>query len=103
MAGSGPGATSPRATAGDDQTGAAQKAATELLTDVVDQRRFDQLRQHRATHDQLPEEWQEAVRSDDFAFWATPEETERLGEQIFALLAPFQQRALDGERPRVPG
>jgi DNA-binding transcriptional ArsR family regulator len=78
---------------------AAQKAAMQLLTDVVDRRRFEQLRRHRATEDQLPAEWQEAARSDDFAFWATPEETARLGEQISALLVPFQQRAFDGDRP----
>ena len=79
--------------------GAAQRAAVQLLEDVIDQRRFDQVRRHRATQDVLPEEWTDATRADDFSFWATPEETARLGREIYALLAPYQQRTFDGERP----
>ena len=79
--------------------GAAQRAAVQLLEDVIDQRRFEQVRRSRASQTTLPKEWADASRADDYAFWVTPGEAARLGREIENLLAPYQQRTFDGERP----
>lgn len=78
-----------------------QRAAAQLLTGVLNERRFDQVRRFQATVASLPKEWESVARSDDYTFWATPAETEELGRRIFELLAPFQGRTLAGERPEA--
>jgi predicted ArsR family transcriptional regulator len=79
--------------------GQAQRAAVELLTDVIDDRRYSKVREFRSRMDRIPDEWVDASHSDDFTFWATPEETAELGRQIVDLLGPYQRRALEGVRP----
>jgi predicted ArsR family transcriptional regulator len=79
--------------------GTAQRAAVELLLDVIESRRIEQIRRFRARSDEVPTEWLDAAQSSDFTFWANAEETAALGKQIYELLAPFQRRSFDGERP----
>ena len=76
-----------------------QRAAAQLLSGIVNERRFAKAREFQATIERQPEEWVAVSHSDDYAFWATPEETDELGQQIMELLGTYQRRTFDGDRP----
>lgn len=89
-----------RFSTGLDEMSPAQRAAADLLVGVVAARRDAWVAQWRATRDRAPRRWREASAESDFGFWATPDEVEQLNAKIYELLAPFQQRTFDEERPR---
>lgn len=88
-----------RFSTGLDEMSPAQRAASDLLVGVVAARRDAWVAHWRATRDRAPRRWREASAESDFGFWATPDEVEELNAKIYELLAPFQQRTFDEERP----
>jgi hypothetical protein len=81
---------------------AAQRAAVDLLEDVISGRRAEWLQRWHRNRNQASAAWRSAASESDFGFWATPEEVQELNRRIFELLAPYQQRTFDEGRP-APG
>jgi DNA-binding transcriptional ArsR family regulator len=80
---------------GDPSTAAVEMAAASLNLD----RHTGLARQWFAAHDDASHEWQDAAFSTNYWLQLSPAELEELGEQLMALLARWQERAVpeDGQ------
>jgi predicted ArsR family transcriptional regulator len=81
---------------------AAQQAASRLLEDVIDDRRAAKLAAWHRHRDRAPAAWREVAGESDFGFWATPAEVAEINERLLQVLAPYQQRMFDSQRPDTP-
>jgi DNA-binding transcriptional ArsR family regulator len=72
-------------------------AAAELLSAVVVERYFEQMMRWVEERGEDPAEWQQASGFSDWILYLTPEELERLGREVAALVEPYLERTATRE------
>ncbi|MGN6741828.1 MAG: helix-turn-helix domain-containing protein [Amnibacterium sp.] len=69
--------------------------ASDALTGIVAERAIARLRQWLATRGEADPAWRRAAPFLTWSLWVTPDELERLGEQLMAVLEPLGDRLTD--------
>jgi DNA-binding transcriptional ArsR family regulator len=86
---------------GDDTSSPAAEAASELLSAVVAENYFNDIRRWMATREQEPAEWRAAAHFGDTQLWLTADELSALDEEVRALTDRFLARTTErGLRPQ---
>ena len=81
----------------------AQRAAQELLEQVIGDRRLAWLERWHRQSPTAAAAWRRVAVDSDFGFYATPDELAALSDQLHELLGGYQARALARTEPPAPG